>query len=247
MNTTPFFSIITVTYNAEELLQKTIDSIRRQTFPEIEYIIVDGASKDNTLNVISQNKDVVTSWVSESDSGIYDAMNKGISISSGKWINFMNAGDIFCEDTTLESVAKAIQPDTEVAYGHRYYLRRGERIFQEAKDISTIYERMPFGHQSTFARSDVLKENKFNSTYKFAADYDLLMRLYLSDRSFQKINVAICDFLAGGQSESGLRPYLETIKILLDHTKDPETIKNNIYFKTFRSINNKLMDEICGK
>lgn len=245
--TRPLFTIVTVTYNAGQLLQKTIESISAQNFKDFEYIIIDGNSSDNTLDIIKQNAKNITLWVSESDEGIYDAMNKGIRQASGKWVNFMNAGDTFTDAHVLERVAQSANAEADVLYGDRYYLKNDKRTFQKAKDISTIFERMPFGHQSTFVQSSILKKHEFNQTYKFAADYNLLMTLFTQKYQFQKLDIAICDFLAGGQSESGLRPYLESINILLNHTKDQRIIAKNAYFSAFRRINKELLDQVCGE
>lgn len=243
----PLFTIVTVTYNAEKLLQQTIDSVLSQKFDDFEFIIVDGASSDGTVEIIRKNAQRVTHWISEPDGGIYDAMNKGIDLASGEWINFMNAGDIFASDDVLACMAANMAGNVTVLYGDRYYVKDGRKELQLAKPIDTIFERMPFGHQSVFVRSETLKKYKFNQTYKYAADYNLLVGLYLKKYQFKYINVPVCEFLAGGQSESGLRPYLETIKILLDHTSDKEVIAKNIYFKAFQRIGMELCERVVEK
>ena len=98
----PIVSIITVCYNAEQDLKKTIESVRNQTYKNIDYVIVDGASKDGSVEVIKQNGDVVSRWISEKDGGLYYAMNKGLDLACGDYVLFLNAGDVFFEDTTLE-------------------------------------------------------------------------------------------------------------------------------------------------
>lgn len=243
----PLFTIVTVTYNAADLLERTINSVTQQTLKDIEYIIIDGASTDGTIDIIKANSGNVTTWVSERDTGIYDAMNKGIALATGKWINFMNAGDVFSDMHVLSQVSGLVSQETDVIYGDRYYIKQGKKELQKAKPISTIFERMPFGHQSTFVRTELIKKYRFNDTYKFAADYNLLITLYLNGFNFKYVDIAICDFLAGGQSESGLRPYLETIKILLDSTNDPKVILKNVYFNAFRRINKELFDKVAGE
>jgi cellulose synthase/poly-beta-1,6-N-acetylglucosamine synthase-like glycosyltransferase len=94
----PLITIITSTYNAAEYLPRTIKSVREQTYTNIEWIIVDGNSKDNTVELIRQNEDVIDYWVSEPDSGIYDAWNKGVSLANGDWIAFLGAGDSYKPD-----------------------------------------------------------------------------------------------------------------------------------------------------
>lgn len=238
----PLFSIITITFNAADYLQSTIDSVVKQTYGDIEYIIIDGASNDSTLKIIKNNEKNITTWISEPDTGIYDAMNKGISLSKGRWVNFMNAGDTFSDEKVLENIAKNINSSADVIYGDRYYVKDNQRVLQIAKSIDTIFERMPFGHQSTFVKNDVLKKYRFNDTYKFSADYDLLIKLYLANHNFQYINIPICEFIAGGHSESGIRPYLEAMKILLDNTNDKNIIKSNAYFAEFKKNSNNILN-----
>ncbi|MGL5317866.1 MAG: glycosyltransferase family 2 protein, partial [Bacteroidales bacterium] len=115
----PLFSIITVTYNAGTLLTKTIDSVARQTCADKEYIIIDGASKDNTLEIIKKNSAQIRNYISEPDKGIYDAMNKAFSQATGKYILFLNAGDTFHNDEVLARIKEQINPDNEpdILYG----------------------------------------------------------------------------------------------------------------------------------
>ena len=105
---TPKFSVITVTYNAEAVLEDTIQSVISQTYHHVEYILVDGASKDSTLSIIDRYRDRITRIVSEPDKGLYDAMNKGIALASGDYLCFLNAGDCFHEDDTLQQMVHTI-------------------------------------------------------------------------------------------------------------------------------------------
>ncbi len=111
------FSIVTVVYNGQTVLEKTIQSVLAQTYPFIEYIIVDGGSKDDTLKIIHKYDARINKWISEPDRGIYDAMNKGIKMATGDFILFLNAGDRLYDPATLEKIAAQIKPDTDVAYG----------------------------------------------------------------------------------------------------------------------------------
>ena len=101
-------TVITVCHNAAKTLEKTIKSVLNQTYPNIEYIIIDGGSTDDTVDIIKRYADRLAYWISEPDKGIYDAMNKGIEVATGEWINFMNAGDTFYEENTIDFVLEAI-------------------------------------------------------------------------------------------------------------------------------------------
>ena len=129
---TPKFSVITVTYNAEAVLEDTIQSVISQTYRHVEYIIVDGASKDKTLSIIDRYKDHIAKVTSEPDKGLYDAMNKGIRLATGDYLCFLNAGDSFHEDDTLQQMVHTL-PGSElpdVVYGERpWWTRRAFRTY----------------------------------------------------------------------------------------------------------------------
>ena len=118
----PLISIITVVYNGEKYLEETIQSVINQTYDNVEYIIIDGGSTDGTLNIIKKYEDKIDYWVSERDNGIYDAMNKGIFLATGEWLNFMNAGDKFYNTNVLQNIFIQINKfiDVELIYSDTY-------------------------------------------------------------------------------------------------------------------------------
>ena len=116
MSNRPTISIITITYNCVDLLPATIESVIHQTYPHIEYIIVDGSSKDGTVEIIKKYKDQINQWVSEPDKGLYDAMNKGLKMATGDFVWFMNAGDHLYSSETVEKMIEKWQPDTDILY-----------------------------------------------------------------------------------------------------------------------------------
>lgn len=240
-------TVVTVTYNAEESLEKTIKSVMNQGLPELEHIIIDGSSTDDTIEIIKKYEKSINYWVSEPDKGIYDAMNKGIEVAKGDWINFLNAGDTYANDETLIKWALQISPESDVIYGDRYYVENGIRELQNAMPIETIFKCMPFGHQATFFKKAVIQKLGFNETYKYAADYNLLMQLYLESYEFQYVKLPICIYDSGGRSESGLRPYLEALKILFDNCSDVKVIEKNVYFQSFYKNSKKLLKKSIGK
>ncbi len=239
-----FVSVITVTYNAQEFLERTINSVIIQENCEFEYIIIDGASTDNTKKIIKNYESKIDFCLSEPDDGLYDAMNKGIQNATGEYIIFMNAGDTFSDDCTLENIKSVINLEVDdVVYGDRYYIHQdGRKDLQKAKPIESVFKGMPFGHQSCLVKTKILKTTPFNITYKYAADYNLIIELYQQEKNFKYVNFPVCNFLHGGTSESGLRPYLEALKVVFDNCDDVETIRSNQYFKSFKRNSKSLLD-----
>ncbi|WP_269520970.1 glycosyltransferase family 2 protein [Alteromonas sp. BMJM2] len=234
---TPKISIVTVVYNDLNGMKRTFESVSTLDYVNIEYIVIDGNSSDGTIDFLQANSCKIDVLVSENDDGIYDAMNKAIDRSSGDYVIFMNAGDCF---TTPDVVGKAFEESdisNDVIYGDRNYLAADGTIsHQKAKEMSTVFERMPYCHQSVFVKSSVLRKFKFELAYKYAADYHQVVKMYLSNIKFKKIDLTISNFEAGGRSESGIRPYLEVIKIQLDNAPKGFKSQNSVYIKSF--INN---------
>jgi glycosyltransferase involved in cell wall biosynthesis len=146
----PTISIITVVYNGAKILEQTIISIINQTYKNIEYIIIDGGSNDGTIEVIKKYNNHIAYWVSEPDKGVYDAMNKGIKIASGEWVNFMNCGDCFCNEYVLSAIFSTnIPEEISFLYSDYYAYRWGSQLYKyeanRKKGIllhqSTIYKK----------------------------------------------------------------------------------------------------------
>lgn len=200
-------SVITISYNCADDLERTIKSVVDQDYGNLEYIIVDGGSKDRTASVVKRYSHLITKWISEPDRGVYDAMNKGIHMATGQWLNFMNAGDTFHNDKVISSFVRNIENKSNivVAYGNTVGCNNGRKM----KDLityplSTISYRTPFCHQSTFIKN-LGKEIFYNEKYSIVADYDLFYRLFFKygDNHFMKLNFIVADYdISGGLSKS---------------------------------------------
>lgn len=218
-------TIITVTYNAEKELERTIQSVVSQTyFPHIEYIIIDGNSKDNTVSIIQKYESSISSWVSEPDKGIYDAMNKGISRAKGHWINFMNAGDIFTSDTIVEDVFREQIADFDVVYGNYILVyQHFKKNMYTPKDLSGFYGYMLMNHQSVFLKTEVARSHLYDLSYKIACDYEQLLYFYHSGRKFLHLNKFIAEFSYGGLSTTGKLVYFnEQMAIIKKYKPDAD-------------------------
>ncbi len=177
-------SVVTVCYNAADTIERTMLSVLGQTYPDIEYIIIDGGSTDGTVGLIQKYADRIAYWVSEPDKGIYDAMNKGIKVATGEWINFMNAGDWFYNDEVIQRVfSNDYLPGTLVIYGKtKTHFRWGTYIVTPP-DIRTLRLRMPLCHQSTFVRLSEHKRRLYDLNCKIVADYNFFHTVYIESPS----------------------------------------------------------------
>ena len=187
----PKISVVTVCYNAVRDIEKTILSVINQTYPNIEYIIIDGGSKDGTMDIVNRYKDKIDAIVSEPDKGIYDAMNKGIDRATGEWINFMNADDWFNDNDSVLNVFEAVKGNYDVVYGDaKYRYTNGDREVK-AVPISRLDYILPFSHQSVFVKTHIMKQRPFDTSYRLAADYDFFLELYLQERRFCYVPILV--------------------------------------------------------
>ncbi|MDR3340326.1 MAG: glycosyltransferase [Candidatus Symbiothrix sp.] len=207
---TPLISIITVTYNAINDLEQTMQSVFAQTYPNIEYIIIDGGSIDGTINIIRKYKARLSFWASEKDKGIYDAMNKGIRQSKGELIGMINAGDYYEPDAVQVMVAAYHQhPDDAIFHGNINLLNEDGTFFKIKKpnpDLSQFYKGMSIYHPTLFVKKTVyFHDNLYNINYKIAADFDFIVRNYLAGTRFYYVDKVIANFKQGGYSVKNKR------------------------------------------
>lgn len=223
MTSTPLVSIITITYNAVQTLERTINSVRSQNYPSVEYILVDGASKDGTVGIIKDNIDVVSSYISEPDKGIYDAMNKGLNMANGEYVWFMNAGDELPEPDTLSRAISIAPENADVIYGETVMTDIdgnliGERRLATPESLSwrSFQKGMVVCHQSFIARRS--KADLYDTKYRFSADFDWCLRILKSSSSVCNTNIVLSRFLDGGITKQNILPGLkERFKIMTHH------------------------------
>ncbi len=223
----PLISIITVVYNGEKYLEETIQSVINQTYDNVEYIIIDGGSTDGTLDIIKKYEEKIDYWLSEKDSGIYDAMNKGVTLCSGDIIGIVNADDFIYRDT-LQNVAKFFSDtDAMFTFGQLALADEDGKVFDTAKSIGIdnikykLFRHMPFLHPTMFVKKEVYEKlGLYNTRYKLSADYDFTLRLVKNNIQFVKLDFSTGVFRLGGQS-GGMRSYLENHKLLLVHGVNP--------------------------
>jgi len=170
-------TVVTVSFNCENTIKKTMESVLKQTYKEIEYILIDGASTDNTLSIIKSFKDDRIKYISEKDNGIYDAMNKAIKMATGEYIIFMNSGDWFANKDVLRKVFAS--PLMDIMYGNCIRVFKDKKVcerYRESRIWRILY--LAYGmmvcHQSMIVRTELLKKHPFDLKYKICADREFL-------------------------------------------------------------------------
>ena len=211
----PKISIITVTYNAKNVIQPTIGSVIDQTYSNIEYIIVDGSSTDGTVDIINKYREHVSKFISEPDKGIYDAMNKGLQAATGDFVWFMNAGDLIYNPDTLENVfSSADGIHADVIYGQTMVIGNdgqeiGLRRLKPGKNFT--WRDYRFGqlisHQSFIARRELCPP--YDLTYKCSADTDWQLKVLRKAVKLYNANCILSRFLDGGKSKQTIIPSLK--------------------------------------
>lgn len=252
MNNLPKVTIVTVCYNAADSIQKTMDSVLMQTYQNVEYLIIDGASTDNTLSVVKRmEKDFIRKGFefhcySEKDKGIYDAMNKGIKMATGKWINFMNSGDGFCNPDILLKTFKD-NPDENVLYGDTIIQKTFGDILLKPKDIDCLRKHMVFCHQSVFLPTAIMKNYPFGLEFRIVADYKFFYDYYNRGGSFRYLGYPIAYFEGerGLSSANALEAHKEKAYVNSDHLRITWQIKYR--FKYFGYHFKELMQYIFPK
>ncbi|WP_308765558.1 glycosyltransferase family 2 protein [uncultured Bacteroides sp.] len=226
----PKISVITVCYNASTTIQETIESVLGQDYSDYEYIIIDGKSSDNTLEVINTYKSNAIKLISEPDSGVYDAMNKGLKIASGDWIYYLNAGDVLCSDSIFTKVSFYFKNDIDVIYGNIILKYKNKSTLAKPLSLDYFPIQFPIFHPGTFVRSGVIKGYGFDLSYKIAADYNLFYKLYQDLRTFYYIdlNIAIFEAETGLSSSNRVDLFVECQRINKRDTFFMFVLKKNV-------------------
>jgi glycosyltransferase involved in cell wall biosynthesis len=200
--THPLVSIVTVVYNGEKHIEDTIRSVLQQTYNPIEYIIIDGGSRDNTLSIIEKYGDKIDYWISEPDRGISDGFNKGLQACRGEITGIINADDWY-EPDAVEKIVKAIG-DNDIAYGKIVYWRNNKIDKVSPANHTLLPREMSLNHMGVFVRKRAYEKwGFFDITLKYAMDYDLLLRFFLNGAKYVHVDAIIAHMRWGGLSDKG--------------------------------------------
>ena len=200
-------SIVTVVYNGAATLERTIQSVLAQGYPNIEYIVVDGGSSDGTLDLLRKYEDRLDLWVSERDKGIYDAMNKGVALCTGEWVALINADDWYEPDTVARAVAAAKgRADINIVHGDIWiHYPNGHKKLKRAKRNGFLlkYWEMVLNHPSFFVRRSYYHGQPFDATLRVSGDHKWTLAAWMHSKAqFLYLPEPLANFTAGGASMS---------------------------------------------
>lgn len=237
MHREPQISIITVVFNGSSLIERTIKSVLVQTYSHVEYIIIDGASTDGTLTVIEKYRSKIHTLISEKDNGIYDAMNKGLSVATGDYVLFLNAGDELYSDSTIKEVF-ASSPDADVYYGNTAVVDEQRNVLGDRRltPPSTLtWKSFKFGmsvsHQSFIAKRSLC--GTYSLDYRLGSDIDWIITILKKAKKIVYTKTYISKFLEGGiTSNKRTLAWKERFDVLSKHYGFFQNLGNHLYIGT---------------
>jgi len=205
-------SIITVCYNSAATIRDTIESVLAQDYADIEYIIVDGASKDNTLSIVNEYRDLIATVISEPDKGIYDAMNKGIKAATGDVVGILNSDDFFSSASSITKLVKGFDEKTDAVYADLVYVKQ-----HEPEKFSRLYSSAYFArwkirlgfmipHPTFYARRELFNRlGYYKLNYRVSADFELMARFFKAGINTRRVDTVVVSMREGGVSSAGLK------------------------------------------
>ena len=172
-------TVVTVCLNAEKTIQKTIESVLNQNYQDIEYIIMDGQSRDGTIDIIKRYQgDLRIKLISEKDTGLYNAMNKATQISSGRYICFLNSGDCFCDNSVITDIVPFL--DADIVYGNVIRSFQNQKVRETYAGKYKLMRMLMMGkmmsHQSIFTKTNIMQKYRFDEQFRICADFDFIVR-----------------------------------------------------------------------
>lgn len=237
-------SIITVCYNSGKTIEDTFKSVQSQSYKNIEYIVIDGGSKDNTLDLINQYKDIIDYTVSEKDKGLYDAMNKGIERATGDVIGFLNSDDLFCDDLAVEKVMKVFLENSSLdsVYADIYYVEQNNTSKIVRKWVTGNQKKFKYGwhpaHPTFYVKKKIYAQyGGFNLNFRLASDFEIMLRF------LEKFNIStkylpepLIKMRLGGETNKSMANILKQNKECIKAFKDNGLKVNEIAYPFFRIV-----------
>lgn len=238
-------SVITVTYNAEKTLERTLKSVQEQSYSDIEHIIVDGKSKDGTVALIKRYENPGLRWISEPDQGLYDAMNKAAAMASGDYLCFLNAGDTFFSAGTVEKMFNSV-PETksaDIIYGETAivddngdFLHMRRLKAPETLSWKSFKQGMLVCHQAFIVKRSVFEP--YDLQYRFSSDFDWTIRMMKKSKTLHNTHLTLINYLNEGMTTANRKASLkERYRIMATHYGQVSTFLHHIWFVIRAVIN----------
>ena len=237
-------SLITVCYNSGKTIEDTFKSVQSQSYKDIEYIVIDGGSKDNTLELINQYKEIIDYTVSEKDNGLYDAMNKGIEKATGDVIGFLNSDDLFCDDMAVEKVMNVFNENSKIdsVYADIYYVDQNNTDKIVRKWITGKQKTFKKGwhpaHPTLYIKKKVYNQyGGFNLKFKLASDFEIMLR-FIEKYKISTIYLPepLIKMRLGGETNKSVENIFRQNKECIKAFKDNDLKVNSVLYPFFRII-----------
>jgi glycosyltransferase involved in cell wall biosynthesis len=212
----PKITVITISYNSVGTVEKTITSVTGQTYDNVEYIVIDGDSKDGTVDILKRYRDKIDILIIEPDKGIYYAMNKGIDRSTGEWICFMNSNDYFFNDRVIEDVFNTVH-DADIIYGYCIDPETDKSV--KPLSLDKFWKRIPINHQSAFVKAVYYKERPYEVKYSISSIYDFLYYWYCNGLKFKYIDMPVAVYDMKGLSFYSFAWLWDYVRISMKYSK----------------------------
>lgn len=236
-------SVITVTYNAEKTLERTLKSVSGQTYPYVEHIVVDGKSEDYTVSLIQKYGNPALKWTSEPDKGLYDAMNKAVTMATGDYLCFLNAGDTFYTDDTVERMMNSFEAASppDIIYGETAIVDdSGKFLFMRRLSVpetlswKSFKQGMVVCHQAFIVKKTIFEP--YSLDYRFSADVDWCIRMMKKSRRIHNTHLTLINYLNEGVTTANRKASLkERYRIMVKHYGQVSTFLHHLWF-AFRAV-----------
>jgi len=231
-------SIITVCYNSAAFIRDTLESVTTQTYKDIEYIVIDGASTDATFDIVSEYRDKITHMISEPDHGLYDAINKGIKLASGDFIGILNSDDLFYDNLCIAKLAEFIElnQDADAVYSDLIYVKRND-ISKKVRSYRVRRNslwKVRFGfmipHPTFYAKRELFEKfGLYKTNYRVSADFELMLRFMLNKIKILRLHVIMVKMREGGISNTGFRWILHQNMEIIKACKENDFYTNLLF------------------
>lgn len=231
-------SVITVTYNAQATLERTLKSVQEQSYPLVEHVIMDGNSKDGTVELIKRYENAQMKWVSEPDKGLYDAMNKSVQLATGDYLCFLNAGDTFFEADTVEKMMNSIPQNQspDILYGQTVIVNDAGKFLHmrrlqapEKLTWKSFKQGMLVCHQAFIVKRELFEP--YDVTFRFSADVDWCIRLMKKSKTIHNTHLTLINYLNEGMTTANHKASLkEHYRIMAKHYGHISTFLHHIWF-----------------